>query len=256
MKKWIIITKDDEQDVLNWQVAGNAGLIIKPGDGNLSLADSQENLIPAINDEAVSVVVINRKKRASTPDPKIIFNPDSIEAIWIHFGDVNWDDMNTKEKVRQRWATTCTELSFTIATPASEELQVFPMSGNRLPWGNDCNGFKTSGFNTTHLEAARTKAQQHYGIHAPAEKTVNAFLPFYLEVLCRLEETKATGTPEPSIEILRQSWEVARQQWVETLSPVTKVFLAIAPEFNSERLTSFCEAYKECSHDYTKQLLP
>ena len=256
MKKWIIITKDDEQDVRDWQVAGSAGLIIKTVDRNPSVADSQENLIATINDDAVSVVVINRKKRATTPKPAIRFNPESIKAIWIHFGDVNWEDMNTKEKVRQRWAAVCEELNFAFATPASEELQVFPMSGNRLPWGHDCSNFKTSRFNTTHLEAARTKAQQHYGTHAPTEKAVNAFLPFYLEMLCRLEEAKAAGKQEPSIETLRQSWEAARQQWVETLSPVAKAFLAIAPEFTSERLTAFCEAYKQCSCDYTKQLLP
>jgi hypothetical protein len=74
--------------------------------------------------------------------------------------------------------------------------------------------------------------------------------------VCCLEQSKATGTQESSIEALRQSWEAARQQWVETLPPVDKLFLAIAPEFTSGTLTAFCEAYKQCSSDLTKQLVP
>jgi len=94
----------------------------------------------------------------------------------------------------------------------------------------------------------------------PPNKEIEVLLPFYLEVLCRLEEPDVTGNKELDIEALRHSWEAARKQW-EEISPVAEAFLAIGPAFTDQKLNqelnqklnqaliqklnAFCEAYQK-----------
>ena len=249
MKKWIIITKDDENDVEDWQVAGYAGLIIDRNDPNTPRAvHSEAELKSAVGSNADIVVIINRKERRIYKQEFIILNPQLIEAIWIHFGNLNFNDLNTKEKVDKYWKDTCKDLNFEIVP--GKELEVFPISSQKLPWSDEIEFFRNT-FDPQYLENARTKARQHY-----ENKEIKVFLPFYLEVLCRLKEAEVTGNKQLDIEALRHSWEAARKQWEETHSPVAKAFLAIGPDFKDEDLKTFCKAYRECSADCTKQLGP
>jgi len=253
MKKWIIITKDDENDVEDWQVAGHAGLIIDLNTPARAV-HSEAELKSAVESNAAIVVIINRKERRFHK-LEFILNPQLIEAIWIHFGNVNFYDLNTKEKVADYWEETCKKLNFKIET--GKELEVFPISSQDLPWSKEIDNFRRN-LNTPNLEDledARGKAREYYGKFAPTEREVNVFLPFYLEVLCRLKEADVTANKELDIEELRHSWEAARKQW-EEISPVAKAFLAIGPDFKDEDLKAFCKAYRECSADCTKQLGP
>ena len=161
-KKWIIITKDDENDVEDWQVASHEGLLLK-GE-SWTCVDNQNDLISEINDDTVRVVVVNGKKRTSSSKLEITFDPDNIEAIWIHFGNLSFNDLNTKKKVADNWEKTCKQLNFKIKP--GKELEVFPISSQKLPWSDEIKLFR-SRFDPQYLENARTKARQYYGIRSP-----------------------------------------------------------------------------------------
>jgi len=165
MKKWIIITKDDDNDPKKWNVSGHAGLIIDRNDPNTPRAvHSEAKLKSAVESNADIVVIINSKERRIDKQESIILDPQLIEAIWIHFGNLNFYDLNTKEKVDKSWKETCKYLNFKIVP--GKELEVFPISSQKLPWSDEIEFFRNT-FDPQYLENARTKARQYYGIRSP-----------------------------------------------------------------------------------------
>ncbi len=247
---WVIISKmkdTNEDDARYWgmQAGGDRLLICHESTGTNTTSayagvppQPTENRILLIN-----YVAVERTRRI------IDLTQESIEAVWVHFGDTNLAKF-TLENIRSRWDGM--KNSILHIGERTSDFDVWPISQQAtFPWSSAINLFRqnpTSPNSVSHLRVAHKIAKDHFGV----KPILDLFFPLYVDA----------GT---CLEAMGIGREMPDESWVEDITASIQATKAISPEYyftiiepiknldtnlNKKNLIAFQEWFKEKSKSY------